>query len=72
MRVPADLEAARQEPVFTEYGDQSDAVILSAEDYDRLTGTANQEFQDFCDAVSDRAIDQGSTEAKLNDLLNHA
>jgi hypothetical protein len=80
MRVPAEsepklealLEAAQQEPVFIERGDQSIAVVLSAEDYDRLTGTANQEFQDFCDAVSDRAIAHGLTETKLNDLLDHA
>jgi PHD/YefM family antitoxin component YafN of YafNO toxin-antitoxin module len=80
MRVPVEsdpnlailLDAAQQEPVFIERGDQSVAVVLSAEHYDRLTGAANQDFQEFCDAVSDRAIAQGLTEAKLNDLLNHA
>ncbi len=80
MRFPAEsdpklatlLEAARLEPVFIERGDQSVAVVLSAEDYDRLTGTANREFQEFCDAVSDRAAALGLTEAKLNDLLNAA
>lgn len=65
------LEAARQEPVFIEVGEKPVAVVLSAEDYDRLTGAANREFQDFCDAVSDRAIGKGLTEAKLNELLNH-
>jgi hypothetical protein len=79
MRFPAEsdpklatlLEAAQQEPVFIERGDRSVAVVLSSADYDRLTGTANQEFQDFCDAVSDRAMALGLTEAKLNDLLSH-
>ena len=80
MRVPAEsdvklrviLEAVEKEPVFIDRGDRSVAVVLSAEEYDRLTGIANREFQDFCDSVSDRAIAQGLTEAKLNDLLNHA
>jgi hypothetical protein len=71
MRFPAEsdpklavlLEAAQQEPVFIERGDQSVAVVLSAEDYDRLTGTANLEFQEFCDTVSDRAAGLGLEEA---------
>jgi PHD/YefM family antitoxin component YafN of YafNO toxin-antitoxin module len=80
MRYPAEsdvklttlLEAARQEPVFIERGDQSVAVVLSVEEYDRLLGTANAEFQNFCDSVSDRAAARGLTEAKLSALLNHA
>ena len=80
MRFPAEsdpklqtlLEAAQQEPVFIERGDQSVAVVLSAEAYNRLTGNANLEFQEFCNAVSDRVVSLGLTEARLNDLLKYA
>ena len=52
MRFPAEsdvklsviVEAVQWEPVFIERGEQPIAVILSAEEYDRLIGAANQEF----------------------------
>jgi hypothetical protein len=66
------VDAAENEPVFIERGNHEGAVLLSARDYDRLRGAANQEFQDFCDAVSDKAVASGLTEAKLNGLLKHA
>ena len=66
------LEAAQDEPVFIERGQQGVAVLLSAREYDRLSSAANLDFQNFCDEVSDKAIAKGLTEAKMNDLLNHA
>jgi hypothetical protein len=80
MRYPAEsdvklttlLDAARQEPVFIERDDRSVAVMLSVEEYDRLRGIADDDFQAFCDSVSDRALAQGLTEAGLEELLNHA
>ncbi len=80
MRYPAEsdiklaslLDAAEKEPVFIERGEQQVAVVLSARDYDRLSGKAARAFNDFCDAVADRAAARGLTEEKLDELLKHA
>jgi prevent-host-death family protein len=66
------LEAAQKEPVFIERGQQEVAVLVSAREYARLSGAANQDFQEFCDSVSDKAAAQGMTESKLNEFLTNA
>lgn len=66
------LDAAQEEPVFIERGQQEVAVIVSAREYARLSSAANLDFQEFCDLVSDKAAAQGLTESKLNELLNNA
>jgi prevent-host-death family protein len=71
-KLAALLDAAQGEPVFIERADQEVAVLLSVREYDRLNSTANLDFQNFCDEVSDKAIANGLTESKLSDLLRHA
>ena len=66
------VDAAQQEPVFIVRDQQEVAVLVSAREYARLGGAANQDFQDFCDSVSDKAAARGLTETKLNELLNNA
>jgi hypothetical protein len=66
------LDAAQREPVFIERDQKDIAVLVSARDYGRLVGAANQSFQDFCDSVSEKAAGQGLTESKLDELLNNA
>ncbi len=66
------LDAAQHEPVFIERDQREVAVILSARDYDRLSGKASRAFNDFCDAVADRAAARGLTEEKFEELLKHA
>ena len=66
------LDAAQQEPVFIERNEKNVAVLLSVGEYDRVSESANLEFQEFCDAVSDRVAGRGLTESKLNDLLHDA
>ena len=66
------VDAAENEPVFIDRGDHAVAVLLSARDFDRITGAANKDLQAFCDSVSDKAIARGLTEEELNQLLNHA
>jgi PHD/YefM family antitoxin component YafN of YafNO toxin-antitoxin module len=63
-KLVALLEAAQDEPVFIERGQQQVAVLLSAREYDRLRGTATREFLDFCDTIADKAAAKGLTEAK--------
>jgi prevent-host-death family protein len=71
-KLVALLDAAQGEPVFIERGQQEVAVLLSARDYDRLSGKATREFLDFCDTVADNAAAKGLTEAKLEELLKDA
>ena len=66
------LEAAQQEPVFIERNEESVAVVLSAEAYEKLAGDVNRDFEEFCDGVSDKAVAIGLNEAKLQEVLNHA
>jgi prevent-host-death family protein len=40
------LDAAQREPVFIERDQQEVAVLVSARDYDRLSGKSTREFLD--------------------------
>ena len=64
------LDAAQREPVFIERDQQEVAVLVSARDYDCLSGKAARVFNEFCDAVADRAAARGLTEEKLEEILN--
>ena len=64
------LDAAQREPVFIERDQQEVAVVVSARDYDRLTGKAAREFNALCDQIADEAAARGLTEEKLEKLLN--
>jgi len=66
------LDAAQAEPVFIERDQQEVAVLVSAREYDRLSGKAAREFNEFCDSIADRAAARGLTEEKLEELLKHA
>ena len=64
------LDAAQREPVFIERDRPEVAVLVSARDYDRLSGKATREFLDFCDKMAAEAAANGLTEKKLEELLN--
>jgi len=66
------LEAAQAEPVFIERDEQEVAVLVSAREYDGLSGKAAREFNEFCDSIADRAAARSLTEEKLEELLNNA
>jgi hypothetical protein len=46
------------------------AVIMSIEDYQRITRINIQEFQKFRDSIGKKAQKSGLTEEKLNELLS--
>lgn len=69
-RLAAILDAAQREPVTIKRQNREVAVVLSPEDYRRLTGANIEAFQRFCDQVSRQAAKTGMTEKKLERLLS--
>ena len=63
------LDAAQREPVMIRRHERNVAVILSAQEYDRLRALNVAEFQRFCDRVAEGAAARGLTEAKLAEIL---
>ena len=45
------------------------AVLLSPHEYDRLRALNTEEFQRFCDRISERAAARGLTEDELAEIL---
>lgn len=65
----AVIDAAAREPVVIRRQQRDVAVVLSMQEYERLTQLNKAEFQRFCDAVGQRAAQTGMTEAQLDALL---
>jgi prevent-host-death family protein len=63
------LDAAQREPVVIRRQKRDVAVLLSMQDYERLTALNIAEFQRFCDQIGERAAERGLTEEKLALLL---
>jgi len=68
-RLAALLDAAQREPVVIRRQNRDVAVVMSAEEYDRMRGLHAEEFQRFCDRVGAQAKARGLTESKLKKLL---
>jgi prevent-host-death family protein len=68
-RLAALLDAAQREPVVIRRQKRDVAVILSAQEFDRLRGLNIADFQRFCDQIGARAASRGLTEDKLADIL---
>ena len=65
----AVIEHAGHEPVVIRRQKRDVAVVLSMQEYERLTRLNVAEFQRFCDKVGARAGQAGLNEEKLADLL---
>lgn len=68
-RLAALLDAAQREPVLIRRQNRDVAVIISAEEYERIRGIYNEEFEKFCDRVGEEAVRRGLTEKILADIL---
>ena len=64
------IDKAQREPVMIRKQNRDVAVIMSIADYQRITRTNIQEFQQFRDEVGKKAQNRSLTEEKLNELLN--
>jgi hypothetical protein len=63
------LDAAQREPVVIRRQNRDVAVIMSAEEYERIRDINVGEFQRFCDRVAARAKARGLTESVLKKIL---
>jgi prevent-host-death family protein len=68
-RLAALLDAAQREPVVIRRQKRDVALILSAEEYDRLRAFNVAEFDRFCDRVAGKAAARGLTASKLQRIL---
>ncbi|MFN9465842.1 MAG: type II toxin-antitoxin system Phd/YefM family antitoxin [Pseudanabaena sp.] len=66
----AVIDKAQREPVMIRKQNRDVAVIMSIEDYQRITRINIQEFQQFRDNIGKKAQKRGLTEEKLNELLS--
>ena len=64
------IDKAQREPVMIRKQNRDVAVIMSIEDYQRITRINIAEFQQFRDKIGKKAQNCGLTEEKLNELLN--
>ncbi len=63
------VDDAQQEPVVIQRDRRDVAVLMSIEDYEKLTRERIEDFQRFCDRVAEKAAARGMTEAKLAEIL---
>ena len=69
-RLAALLDAAQREPVTIRRQNRDVAVVVSCADYQRLTRNNVEEFQRFCDRISEAAKARGMTEETLDKMLS--
>lgn len=65
----AVLDAAQTEPVVIRRQRRDVAVVLSMQEYERLTAVNIEQFQHFCDRIGEQARARGLTEDKLSEML---
>ena len=63
------LDAAQREPVVIKRYNRNAAVLLSMQDYEKLTAAHVDAFERVCDKVGTQAKSKGLTEDKLNKIL---
>lgn len=68
-RLAALLDAAQREPVVIRRQNRDVAVIMSAEEYERIRDINAAEFERFCDRVAENARARGLTQEIFDDLL---
>ncbi|NGZ97106.1 MAG: prevent-host-death family protein [Nitrospira sp. WS110] len=69
-KLAAILDAAQREPVMIRRQKRDVAVLLSAQEYERVCAMNREELLRFSNRVSKKAKAQGLTEAKLHKILN--
>ena len=68
-RLASVLDAAQREPVIIRRQNRDVAVVMSAEEYERIRSSNVAEFRRFCDRVAAKAKARGMTASRLKKLL---
>jgi len=68
-RLAALLDAAQREPVLIRRQNRDVAVIMSAEEYERIRGINNAELKRIMDRIGAQAAGRGLNEKILADIL---
>lgn len=64
------LDAAQREPIVIRRHERDVAVLLSAQEYERLQDLNAAEFQRVCDRIAAKAAKRGMNSAFLSKLLS--
>ena len=64
------LDEAQRDVITIRRHSRDAAVVISPQDYARLSGLAVADFQMFCDRVGRSAAERGLTKSKLRELLS--
>lgn len=65
----AALDAAQREPVVIRKQNRDVAVLLSAEEYEKLRGLRIAAFDALCDEIAAKAADRGLTDEAFDALM---